>query len=182
LGPNGIGVLWARRQLLEQMPPFLAGGDMIKVVGRDRSSWNELPWKFEAGTSAIADGVGLGAAVAYLHSLGMDAVREHERELTAYALERLSELQGLRVFGPSEATDRGGLVSFEIEGVHPHDIAEICNREGVCIRAGHHCAQPLMSALGVAATARASFAVYNTKADVDTLIATLENAKSLFAA
>jgi cysteine desulfurase/selenocysteine lyase len=181
LGPNGIGVLWGRRELLEQMPPFLGGGDMIRTVGLDHSTWNELPWKFEAGTSAIADGVGLGAAVDYLSALGMEAVREHERDITAYALERLSALSGLRIFGPLDVDERGGAVSFVIEGVHPHDVAQICNSEGVCIRAGHHCAQPLMRRLGVPATSRASFHVYNLREDVDRLVEALERAKSVFA-
>jgi cysteine desulfurase/selenocysteine lyase len=179
LGPTGIGVLWVRRELLERMPPFLAGGDMIRTVELERSTWNDLPWKFEAGTSSIADGVGLGAAVDYLSSLGMQAVRAHEQDLTSYALERISEVPGVRIFGPSRASERGGLVSFEVDGVHPHDIAEICNREAVCIRAGHHCAQPLMRTLGVPATARASFGVYNTRADVDRLIDAIEKAKSV---
>ena len=180
LGPNGIGVLWARRELLEEMPPFLGGGDMIRTVEDDHSTWNDLPWKFEAGTASIADGVGLGAAVDYLSSLGMEAVRAHEQDLTAYALDRLSEMQGVSVHGPPQASERGGIVSFEIEGLHPHDIAEICNREAVCIRAGHHCAQPLMRRLGVPATARASFGVYNTRADVDRLVDALQAAKSVF--
>jgi cysteine desulfurase / selenocysteine lyase len=182
LGPNGVGVLWGRRELLEEMPPFLGGGDMIKVVELERSTWNDLPWKFEAGTSAIADGVGLGTAADYLTELGMAAVREHERGLTAYALERLAEVPGLRMFGPQDTVERGGVVSFEIEGLHPHDIAEICNRDGVCIRAGHHCAQPLMRRLGVPATARASFQVYNSKDDVDRLAESLERARSIFGA
>ncbi len=180
LGPTGIGVLWGRRDLLEEMPPFLGGGDMIKTVELDHSTWNELPWKFEAGTSSIADGVGLGAAVGYLSELGMEAVREHERGITAYALERLSSVSGLRIFGPADADERGGAVSFEIDGVHPHDIAQICNSEGVCIRAGHHCAQPLMRRLGVPATGRASFHVYNLREDVDRLVEALEKAKSVF--
>ena len=180
LGPTGIGVLWARRELLEQMPPFLAGGDMIKAVDYDFSTWNELPWKFEAGTSSLAPGVGLGAAIDYLSALGMDAVRAHEQELTAYALGRLGEISGLRIHGPGSAADRGGIVSFEIEGLHPHDIAQICDGEGVCIRAGHHCAQPLMRRLGVPATARASFHVYNTRADVDRLVEAVHKAKSIF--
>jgi cysteine desulfurase/selenocysteine lyase len=180
LGPNGIGVLWARRELLEEMPPFLGGGDMIRTVELDHSTWNELPWKFEAGTSSIADGVGLGAAVDYLSALGMDTVRAHEQELTAYALERLAEMPGLKIHGPPRASDRGGIVSFELEGIHPHDIAEICNRDAVCIRAGHHCAQPLMRVLGIPATARASFSVYNTRDDVDRLADALQAAKSLF--
>jgi cysteine desulfurase/selenocysteine lyase len=180
LGPNGIGVLWARRELLEEMPPFLGGGDMIRTVEDDHSTWNELPWKFEAGTSSIADGVGLGAAVDYLSGLGMNAIRAHEQDLTVYALDRLAEIPGVQVHGPSQAGERGGIVSFEMEGLHPHDIAEICNREAVCIRAGHHCAQPLMRVLGVAATARASFQVYNTHADVDRLVEALQKAKSVF--
>jgi cysteine desulfurase/selenocysteine lyase len=182
LGPNGIGVLWARRELLEEMPPFLGGGDMIRTVEDDHSTWNDLPWKFEAGTSSIADGVGLGAAVDYLSALGMDAVRTHEQELTAYALDRLAEIPGVKVHGPPQASDRGGIVSFEMEGIHPHDIAEICNREAVCIRAGHHCAQPLMRTLGVPATARTSFSVYNSRDDVDRLVEALQAAKSLFGA
>ena len=180
LGPTGIGVLHGRRELLESMRPFLGGGDMISRVGFDESSWNELPWKFEAGTSPIAEGVGLGAAVDYLSSLGMESVRAHERELTAYALERLPEVQGIRVFGPLDPDRRGGVVSFAIEGIHPHDIAELCDREGVCIRAGHHCAQPLMRMLGVPATARASFHVYNSRDDVDRLVEALAGAREVF--
>jgi cysteine desulfurase/selenocysteine lyase len=180
LGPTGIGVLWARRELLEEMPPFLGGGDMIRTVELERSTWNDLPWKFEAGTSSIADGVGLGAAVDYLSELGMEAIRAHEQDLTSYALDRISEIPGVRIHGPGQASERGGLVSFTIDGIHPHDIAEICNREAVCIRAGHHCAQPLMRALGVPATARASFQVYNLRADVDRLVAALEKARSVF--
>jgi len=180
LGPTGIGVLWGRRELLEEMPPFLGGGDMIKTVELDHSTWNELPWKFEAGTSSIADGVGLGAAIDYLSGLGMDAVRSHEQDLTSYLLERLGDVDGVRIYGPSSAGERGGLVSFTMEGIHPHDIAEICNREAVCIRAGHHCAQPLMRRLGVPATARASLHVYNTRDDVDRLIDALARAKSVF--
>jgi cysteine desulfurase / selenocysteine lyase len=180
LGPTGIGVLWARRELLERMPPFMGGGSMIRSVERDHSTWADPPAKFEAGTPAIAEGAGLGAAVSYLSDLGMDAVREHERGLTAYALERLSEMEGVRVFGPADAAERGGLVSFEVDGIHPHDLAELCNREAVAIRAGHHCAQPLMRRLGVAATARASFSVYNTRSEVDLLVDALEKAKSIF--
>jgi cysteine desulfurase / selenocysteine lyase len=180
LGPTGIGVLWARRELLERMPPFMGGGSMIRNVERDHSTWADPPAKFEAGTPAIAEGAGLGAAVGYLSELGMDSVREHERGLTAYALERLSDMDGVTVFGPPDAAERGSLVSFEVEGVHPHDLAELCNREAVCIRAGHHCAQPLMRRLGVPATARASFSVYNTRQEVDLLVEALEKAKSIF--
>jgi len=180
LGPTGIGVLHGRRELLERMRPFLGGGDMIARVDWDSSTWNELPWKFEAGTSAIAEGVGLGAAVDYLAALGMERVRAHERELTAYALERLPEVEGLRVYGPPDPDRRGGVVSFELDGVHPHDVAEICDRSGVAIRAGHHCAQPLMRTMGVPATARASFHVYNNTNDIDRLVDALNNARDVF--
>jgi cysteine desulfurase / selenocysteine lyase len=179
LGPTGIGVLNGRRELLESMPPFLGGGDMIATVGFDSSTWNELPWKFEAGTSPIAEGVGLGAAIDYLSALGMDAVRAHERDLTGYALERLAEIDILRTFGPADLDHRGGVVSFELAGAHPHDIAELCDREGVCIRAGHHCAQPLMREMGVPATARASFHVYNAREDVDRLVAALQKTRQV---
>jgi cysteine desulfurase/selenocysteine lyase len=180
LGPTGIGVLHGRRELLEAMPPFIAGGHMISKVEDESSTWGELPAKFEAGTSAIAEGVGLGAAVEYLSTIGMDRVREHERDLTAYALERLPEVEGLRIFGPSHPGARGGVVSFVIDGMHPHDIAELCDRHAVCIRAGHHCAQPLMRRLGVGATARASFHVYNAREDVDQLIEALKEARNVF--
>jgi len=180
LGPTGIGVLHGRRELLEEMPPFLGGGHMISRVERETSSWNELPWKFEAGTSQIAEAVGLGVAVDYLTEIGMERVRAHERDLAAYALERLEEVHGLRTFGPADPDHRGGVVSFMVEGIHPHDVAELCGREGVCIRAGHHCAQPLMRALGVPATARASFHVYNSREDVDRLVAALTKARSVF--
>jgi cysteine desulfurase/selenocysteine lyase len=180
LGPTGIGVLWGRRDLLEEMPPFLGGGDMIRTVEHQRSTWNDLPWKFEAGTSAIAEGVGLGAAVDYLSELGMEAIRAHEQSLTAYVLERLDAIEGVDVYGPGDPADRGGLVSFAIEGIHPHDIAQICDSEAVCIRAGHHCAQPLMRRLGVPATARVSFQVYNTPDDVDRFIGAIEKAKTIF--
>ncbi len=181
LGPTGIGVLHGRRELLESMRPFLAGGDMIAQVDFGSSTWNELPWKFEAGTSAIAEGVALGAAGDYLSALGMDVVRAHEQDLTAYALERLSEVPGLAIFGPPDAERRGGVVSFTVDGIHPHDLAELCDREGVCIRAGHHCAQPLMRLLGVPATARASFHVYNAREDVDRLADALVKARKVFA-
>lgn len=180
LGPTGVGVLWARRELLEEMPPFLGGGSMIKHVADDLSTWAPPPAKFEAGTPAIAEAAGLGAAADYLSELGMAAVRSHERELTAYALERLGGVSGLQIYGPPEADDRGGLVSFTLADIHPHDLAEICNREAVCIRAGHHCAQPLMRRLGVPATARASFSVYNTPDEVDRLVEALEQAKTVF--
>jgi cysteine desulfurase/selenocysteine lyase len=180
LGPTGVGVLHGRRELLEEMQPFLTGGDMIASVTLDGATWNELPYKFEAGTPPIAEAVGLGAAVEYLTGIGMERVREHERELTGYLLERLAEVPGLRVAGPSQAARRGGLASFTIEGMHPHDIAELSDRAGVCIRAGHHCAQPLMRCLGVAATARASVSVYNTAADIDALIDALHAGREVF--
>jgi cysteine desulfurase / selenocysteine lyase len=180
LGPTGIGVLHGRRDVLEGMRPFLGGGDMIRTVDFQSSTWNELPWKFEAGTSMIAEGVGLGASVDYLSRLGMSNVRAHERELTRYALERLGEVDGVRVIGPRSAEARGGVISFELQGVHPHDIADLVNRENVCVRAGHHCAMPLMRRLGVPATARASFGPYNTREDVDALIAALAKVRDVF--
>jgi cysteine desulfurase/selenocysteine lyase len=179
-GPTGIGMLWARRELLEEMPPFLGGGSMIKAVADDHSTWAAPPAKFEAGTPAIAEAAGLAAAVDFMTGIGMDALRAHEQELTAYALERLSGMAGVTVYGPMDAAERGALVSFTVEGIHPHDLAEICNRSGVAIRAGHHCAQPLMRRLGVPATARASFGVYNTAAEVDRLADALEGAQSIF--
>ncbi|PZS17365.1 MAG: cysteine desulfurase, partial [Pseudonocardiales bacterium] len=180
LGPTGIGVLHGRRELLEAMRPFIVGGHMIKSVELDHSTWNDLPWKFEAGTSMIAEAVGLGAAIDYLSLLGMENVRAHERELTVYALARLSELPAVRVVGPPETEHRGGVISFAVEGVHPHDIAELIGRENVCVRAGHHCAQPLMRRLGVPATARASFGPYNIREDVDALIEALTGARDVF--
>jgi cysteine desulfurase/selenocysteine lyase len=180
LGPTGIGVLHGRAEILEAMEPFLTGGDMIASVDFQSVSWNELPYKFEAGTPPIAEAVGLAAAVDYLDALGMERVRTHERALTAYMLERLAEVPGLRVVGPPQAERRGGLASFTLDGVHPHDVAELVAREGVCIRAGHHCAQPLMRCLGVEATARASVGVYNDAADVDVLVDALLAARVVF--
>ena len=178
-GPSGIGVLWGRRELLEAMPPFLGGGDMIKTVGWQRSTWNDLPWKFEAGTSPIVEAAGLGAALRWLGDLGMERVRAHEADVVAYALERLQEVPGLTIFGPLQEP-RGAVISFALEGVHPHDVAEILGRDNVCIRAGHHCAQPLMRRLGVVATSRPSFGVHNTRADVDRLLDGLGNVRSIF--
>jgi cysteine desulfurase / selenocysteine lyase len=180
LGPTGVGVLHGRRELLEQMEPFLTGGDMIASVDFQSASWNELPFKFEAGTPPIAEAVGLGAAVDYLSDLGMENVRTHERALSAYMLARLAEVPGLRVVGPPEAEQRGGLASFTLEGIHPHDVAELADRGGVCIRAGHHCAQPLMRCLGVGATARASVGVYNETSDIDALISALIAGREIF--
>jgi cysteine desulfurase/selenocysteine lyase len=180
LGPTGIGVLHGRRELLASMHPFLGGGHMISMVREQESTWNELPWKFEAGTSPIAEAAGLHAAVDYLDAIGMNNVRAHERDLTAYALERLPEVPGITVYGPSDVEQRGGAVSFTLEGIHPHDIAELLGRDRVCIRAGHHCAQPLMRNLGVPATARASFHVYNSADDIDRLVEALHRAREVF--
>jgi cysteine desulfurase / selenocysteine lyase len=180
LGPTGIGVLHGRRELLESMEPFLTGGDMIASVDLQSAEWNALPWKFEAGTPPIAEAVALGAAVDYLGGLGMERVREHELELTGRLLRRLGEVPGLRLFGPPEPAARGGLGSFAIEGIHPHDIAELAGRKGVCIRAGHHCAQPLMRCLGVSATARASVSVYNEPREIDVLVDALLDARKVF--
>jgi cysteine desulfurase/selenocysteine lyase len=179
-GPTGVGVLHGRRELLEAMPPFVGGGHMISSVSFDEIRFAEVPAKFEAGTSPIAEAVGLGAAVDWLAGLGMDAVRAHERELAAYALDRLADVPGLTVFGPPEAEGRGALVSFALEHAHPHDVAEIIGAQGVCVRAGHHCAQPLMKRLGVGATTRASFAVHNTPEDVDRLVDALAEVERIF--
>ncbi|MBV9311137.1 MAG: SufS family cysteine desulfurase [Solirubrobacterales bacterium] len=173
-GPTGIGVLHGRRDLLEEMPPFIGGGHMIRTVAANESTWTDLPWKFEAGTSQIAEAIGLGAAVDWIRAIGLPAIRAHEEALVAETLERIcSEVQGITVYGPPSAGDRGALISFSLEGAHPHDVGEILGRDGICVRAGHHCAQPLMRRLGVAATTRASFAVHNSSADVDRLLAGL---------
>ena len=179
-GPTGIGVLHGRAELLEAMPPWLGGGHMIKRVGRDESTYLEPPARFEAGTSNIAEAIGLGAAVDFLGEIGMDEVRAHGREIAAYALERVGELDDVTVYGPADVEQRGGALAFNIEGAHPHDVSEILGREGVCIRAGHHCAQPLMRRLGVAATSRASFAVHTTRDDVDRLVDALASVRSVF--
>jgi cysteine desulfurase/selenocysteine lyase len=169
-GPTGIGVLHGRRELLERMPPFIAGGHMIRTVGATESTWTDLPHKFEAGTSQIAEAIGLGAAVDWIQSLGIERIRAHETALVADALSRLSEIPGLEIHGPADADERGALVSFVLEGAHPHDVGEILGREGVCVRTGHHCAQPLMRCLGTPATTRASYAAHNTTADTDRLV------------
>jgi cysteine desulfurase / selenocysteine lyase len=179
LGPMGSGVLVGRRDLLETMPPYQSGGDMIEYVGDDRTTWNVLPHKFEAGTPNVADAVGLAAACDYLSGIGMDVVRDHERQLMAIASERLLAVPGVRIYGPP-AAERSGVVSFTVADIHPHDLATILDETGVCVRAGHHCAQPLMRRLDVPATARASFYVYNTEADIDALVAGVEHAKQLF--
>jgi cysteine desulfurase / selenocysteine lyase len=179
-GPTGIGALFGRRELLEAMPPFIGGGSMIKKVGRELITWAGLPAKFEGGTPAIGEAVGYGAAVRWLDELGLEAVHAAEAELAAYALERIAEVPDLTVFGPPAGDDRGGIVSFAIEGVHAHDVSEILDRHGIAVRAGHHCAQPLMERLGVPATTRASFAVYNTRAEVDRLIDGLLDVRRVF--
>jgi cysteine desulfurase/selenocysteine lyase len=184
LGPTGIGVLWGRKELLQAMPPFLGGGDMIKSVHLRHSEWNDLPYKFEAGTPNIAHGIGLGAAVDYLSGLGMQNVKAHEQRMAQLALERLSSVPNLEIYGPP-AEERGGVVTFNlIRGsellIHPHDLASILDREGIAIRAGHHCAQPLMEHYGVPATARASFYVYNTEEEVDKLASALLKAQQVF--
>ena len=180
-GPTGIGVLHGRRELLEEMQPLIGGGHMIKRVDPDSSTWTDLPWKFEAGTSAVAEAIGLGVAVDWLSGIGMESVRSHEGVITAYALERLESVEGVKIHGTPDAERRGALISFEFAGLHPHDVSEVLGREGVCIRAGHHCAQPLMRRLGVTATSRASFAVHTTTEDIDRLADGLERVRSVFA-
>jgi cysteine desulfurase/selenocysteine lyase len=181
LAPTGSGALWGRRELLEAMPPFLAGGEMIREVHLRRSEFNDIPWKFEAGTPDISGAVGFGAAADYLRELGMDKVREHERELVAYALEVLPrEVPAIELYGPLDPELRGGVVPFNIPGVHPHDVAQVLDRFGIAIRAGHHCTMPLHERLDLAATARASFGVYTTKADIDALAAGLKQVVQLF--
>ncbi|HZA58796.1 MAG TPA: cysteine desulfurase [Solirubrobacterales bacterium] len=179
-GPTGLGVLFGRLELLELMPPFIGGGSMIRKVGRDEITWASLPAKFEGGTPAIAQAVGFAEALRWLDELGLDAVHAAEQELTAYALERLEEVEGLRLFGPPAGEERGGILSFVLEGVHPHDVSEILDRHGVAVRAGHHCAQPLMERLGVPATTRASLAVYNTRQEVDRLVSGLADVRGIF--
>lgn len=179
-GPTGIGVLHGRREVLERMEPFEGGGSMINKVTREKITWSAVPARFEAGTPPIAEAVGLGAAIDWIGEVGIDVVSAHERELTAYALPRLAEVPGLSIFGPSTVEDREGIISFELEGVHPHDVSEILDRHGVAVRAGHHCAQILMRCLGVAATTRASFAVYNTPTEVDRLIEALHDTRRIF--
>ncbi len=179
LGPTGVGILWARPELLEAMPPFLGGGDMIASVWRDKATFNELPWKFEAGTPNIADVIGAGAAIDYLMALGMDNVRAHEIELTDYALKAFQTLDDVKIFGPMDAKLRGGVISFALDHIHPHDLGQILNESGIAIRAGHHCCQPLMRDLKVWGTARASFYLYNTKAEIDLLIEALKEANKV---
>ncbi len=175
-GPTGVGALWGRRELLEQMSPFNLGGEMIRSVALDRTSWNELPYKFEAGTAAIGEAVGFGAAIDYITEIGLEAIEEHEHELTTYALGRLAEIDWISAYGPP-AERRAGIVSFNVDGVHPHDVAQILDWEGVAVRAGHHCTQPLMARLGVAATTRASFYLYTIPEEIDRLVDGLHKVK-----
>jgi cysteine desulfurase/selenocysteine lyase len=179
-GPTGIGALYGRRELLEEMPPFIGGGSMIRAVRRDEITGADLPAKFEGGTPPIGEAIRYAAAIEWLDTIGLAAAHAHEAELTAYALERLADVPGLRVFGPPMGADRAGIVSFDLEGVHGHDVAEILDRHAVCVRAGHHCAQILMERLGVAATTRASFAVYNTREEIDRLVEALADVRRVF--
>ena len=182
LGPTGIGVLWGRRDLLESLPPFLGGGEMILDVRKDGFIPNEIPWRFEAGTPPIAEAIGLGAAVDYIEAVGMEAIGAHERALTAYLLESLTGRFGddIRIFGPRDLHDRGGVVSFAYRDIHAHDVSQVLDQYGVCVRAGHHCAKPLMRRLGINATARASLALYNDRSDVDALVEALGKVGAIF--
>jgi cysteine desulfurase/selenocysteine lyase len=178
-GPTGIGVFYGKRELLESMPPFMGGGDMIRRVRLEGSTWNELPWKFEAGTPAIAEAIGLGTAVDYLSAIGMENVHAHEQFITGYALEALSEVPGLTILGPS-AAQKGGLAAFTVPGIHPHDVAELLDKRGIAVRAGHHCAMPLHHKFGINATTRASFYVYTTTAEIDQLVQGLHHVRTVF--
>ncbi len=180
LGPTGVGVLYARPGLLEEMEPFLGGGEMIKRVTLEEATWNDVPWKFEAGTPNIADGIGRGAAIDYLNDLGMENVRAHELEITEYGLRRLRQMEEVTIYGPPDPADRGGVISFNYPDLHPHDVGTVLDRHGVAVRAGHHCAQPLMRHLGVSGTVRASFYVYNTPEEVDVLVDALGQARAFF--
>jgi cysteine desulfurase/selenocysteine lyase len=172
LGPTGVGVLYGKPELLEEMPPFLGGGEMIRTVSLNDSTWNEIPWKFEAGTPNIAQAIGLGAAIDYINEIGLEEIHNHEQELLNYALEKMLEIPGINIYGT--ATKRGAVISFNVENIHPHDLAQFLDNDGIAIRAGHHCAQPIMKKLGVSATGRASFYVYNSKEDVDRLCESIE--------
>lgn len=179
LGPTGIGVLYAKKELLEKMDPFLGGGEMIKEVQWERSTWNDLPWKFEAGTQSIAEAVGLKAAIEFLNGAGLENIHEQEQTLVRYTMECLGKVNGVTLYGPP-AGDRVGLISFNLKGIHPHDVAALLDRNGICVRAGHHCTQPLHRKLGLEASVRASFYLYNTKEEVDLLIAALKEAVDFF--
>ena len=178
-GPTGIGVLWARAELLERMPPFLGGGDMISSVSFERAEWARIPHKFEAGTPPILEGIGLAAAIAWVEQVGLEAIEEHERALTDFALARLSAIEGVRIFG--RAQDRGGVVAFALDCAHAHDVATLLDRQGIAVRAGHHCAEPLMHVLGVGSTVRASFAAYTTRAEIEALAEAVERVRRFFA-
>ncbi|MEK6972308.1 MAG: aminotransferase class V-fold PLP-dependent enzyme, partial [Thermoproteota archaeon] len=180
LGPTGVGVLWVRKEVLETMQPFHGGGDMIREVHKYETTWNDLPYKFEAGTPNIADVIGFSAAIDYLNKIGMDNIRNHEIELTKYALDKMSKVKGITIYGPKDIAKRGGVISFNFHDVHPHDVATIIDKDGVAVRSGHHCAQVLMERLDVAATNRASFYVYNTKQEIDALIGSLNKVAELF--
>jgi cysteine desulfurase / selenocysteine lyase len=179
-GPTGIGVLYGKKQLLENMEPIEFGGEMIDFVGLHESTWKELPWKFEGGTPIIAGAIGLGAAIDFLQEIGLDNILEHEHKLAAYALEKMSTIEGLTIYGPAEAEKRAGVITFNLSDVHPHDVATVLDAEGIAVRAGHHCAQPLMKWLNVSATARASFYLYNTEEDIDKLVEGLAKTKEYF--
>ena len=180
LGPTGVGILYVKKEILEKMPPFIGGGDMIREVHKYETRYNDLPYKFEGGTPNIADVIGFSAAINYLNKLGMDKVREHEVELTEYALDIITKVKGVTLYGPRNTKDRGGVISFNIGDIHPHDLATIMNDHGVAIRSGHHCAQVLMERLDVAATSRASFYIYNTKEEIDIFVSALEEARRVF--
>lgn len=180
LGPTGVGVLYGKEALLEEMDPFLGGGDMIRDVWLDRSIWNDIPWKFEAGTPNVADVVAFGAAIDYLEGIGMGEIHRHEQELARYALGRLRQVEGIRIHGPENPSARGGVISFEVRGLHPHDLGQILDEEGVAIRAGHHCCKPLMRRMGVVATARVSFYLYNTREEADALVQAILKAQEIF--
>jgi len=180
LGPTGVGVLWAKKEILEKMQPFLGGGDMIREVHKYETTWNDLPYKFEAGTPNIADVIGFATAIEYLEKIGMENIRNHEVELTKYALDKMTKIKGITLYGTKDMERRGGVISFNFNDVHPHDVATIIDKEGVAIRSGHHCAQVLMEKLNVAATNRASFYIYNTKEEVDKLISSLEKVAKVF--
>lgn len=180
LGPTGIGFLYGKEEMLNKLPPFLGGGDMIREVYLDHSIWNELPWKFEAGTPNIADAIALGVAVDYLSKMGMENVFNHEKTLTEYALSKLSDVKNLIIYGPKTTENKSGVISFTVKGIHPHDIAQILDKEGIAVRSGFHCAMPLHQKLEVPATCRASFYIYNTKEDIDKLVLGIEKAKNIF--
>ena len=180
LGPTGVGVLYAKKNILEKLPPFISGGDMIKEVHKYETVYNDLPYKFEAGTPNIADVIGFGAAIDYLNQLGMDKIRDHEIELTKYAIEAMKDIKGMTLYGPLDTKNKGGVISFNLGDIHPHDLATILNDHGIAIRSGHHCAQVLMEKFDVSATSRASFYIYNTREEIDIFINALNDARRLF--